>query len=439
MHSHSQWIPTMGPRCRFRPSARRLAIPRHPDEPAPRARQAPRRWRRTATQFAPPPPRDATPTLAHRDAARPTATPHHLEDRDTTPTLAHRDTTPLLPPPATPHHLDGLEPYREGAFTITWLITGGAGYIGAHVVRAMRGAGSEVVVLDDLSTGMRGRVPDDVPLAVASIADLDRVRQTLVDHRVTGVVHLAAKKAVEESVARPLTYYRENVEGLRRLLEAMVAEDVGRLVYSSSAAVYGIPPHSPVTEDAPTVPINPYGQTKLAGEWLADAVGRTTGMRTVSLRYFNVAGAGAPELGDPGVANLVPLALRALATGQPPKVFGDDYPTPDGTCVRDYIHVADLATAHVAAAAAIDEEASGRVYNVSRGVGASVREVLATAGAVTGIDLDAEVVDRRPGDPPELVGDATAIEQELGWRAGHDLTDMLASAWQASATAADAG
>ncbi|HLL33190.1 MAG TPA: UDP-glucose 4-epimerase GalE, partial [Streptomyces sp.] len=260
---------------------------------------------------------------------------------------------------------------------MTWLITGGAGYIGAHVVRAMTEAGERTVVYDDLSTGIAERVPPGVPLEVGSTLDRERLSRVLAGHGITGVVHLAAKKQVGESVDLPLRYYRENVEGLRVLLEAVTAAGVPSFVFSSSAAVYGMPGVDLVTEETPCAPMSPYGETKLAGEWLVRATGRATGLSTASLRYFNVAGAAAPELADTGVLNLVPMVFERLTEGAPPRVFGDDYPTPDGTCVRDYIHVVDLAEAHVAAARAL-EASPGRdlTLNVGRGEGVSVREMI---------------------------------------------------------------
>lgn len=233
---------------------------------------------------------------------------------------------------------------------MTWLITGGAGFIGSHVVKAMQDAGERVVVLDDLSTGRAERLPDGVPLEVGTVLDRDTVARVLRAHAVTGVVHIAGKKQVAESVERPLYYYRENVEGLRVLLDAAVEAGVGRFLFSSSAAVYGMPDVDLVTEETPCAPINPYGETKLAGEWLVSAVGARHGMATASLRYFNVAGAATPALGDDGVFNLVPMVFERLDAGEAPWIFGDDYPTPDGTCVRDFIHVEDIASAHVAAA-----------------------------------------------------------------------------------------
>ncbi|GAA0453805.1 UDP-glucose 4-epimerase GalE [Streptomyces olivaceiscleroticus] len=317
---------------------------------------------------------------------------------------------------------------------MSWLITGGAGYIGAHVVRAMTGAGERAVVLDDLSTGAAERVPEGVPLVVGSTLDRALLDRTIAEHEVAGVVHLAAKKQVGESVELPLLYYRENVHGLRTLLEAVAAGGVGRFVFSSSAAVYGMPSTDSglVTEDTPCVPMSPYGETKLAGEWLTRAAGRAHGISTACLRYFNVAGAGAPELADTGVFNIVPMVFEKLTEGAAPRIFGDDYATPDGTCVRDYIHVEDLADAHLAAARKLAERGPVRdlTVNIGRGEGVSVREMVDLIAEVTGYrDRPAEVTARRPGDPARVVAAADRIAAELGWKARHDVRDMVASAW----------
>ena len=314
---------------------------------------------------------------------------------------------------------------------MTWLLTGGAGYIGAHVVRALRASGRDVVVLDDLSTGVAAKVPDDVPLVEANVLDTGAVGAVLRRHDCVGVIHLAAKKAVSESLERPLHYWEQNVEGLRSLLAATVDAGVEAVVLSSSAACYGEPGGGVVTEDAPTRPLSPYGTTKLAGEWLLRETAAAHDLRHTSLRYFNVAGAGSPTLGDTGVFNLVPMVFRRISDGQPPLVFGDDYPTPDGTCIRDYIHVVDLAEAHVAAAAALETRDLPDVLNVSTARGASVREVVATIREVTGTELEPEVVGRRPGDPPRIVGSAERIHDELGWVSQRDLRDMVTSAWAA--------
>ncbi|MFE9606295.1 UDP-glucose 4-epimerase GalE [Streptomyces hokutonensis] len=314
---------------------------------------------------------------------------------------------------------------------MTWLITGGAGYIGAHVVRAMTEAGEQTVVYDDLSTGIAARVPDGVPLVQGSTLDAELVARTLADQDVTGVVHLAAKKQVGESVDRPLHYYRENVEGLRVLLEAVTTAGVPSFVFSSSAAVYGMPDVELVTEETPCVPMSPYGETKLAGEWLVRATGRATGLSTASLRYFNVAGAASPELADTGVFNIVPMVFEKLTENAPPRIFGDDYATPDGTCVRDYIHVVDLAEAHVAAARAL-QASPGRAItlNIGRGEGVSVREMIDNINAITGYDRPPTVHPRRPGDPARVVASADRITTELGWKAKRDIQDMITSAWE---------
>ena len=306
-------------------------------------------------------------------------------------------------------------------------MTGGAGYIGAHVVRAMRDDGQQVVVLDDLSTGAADRVPDDVRLVRGSVLDPGALADALAG--VTGVVHIAAKKQVGESVAEPLHYYRENVDGLLTLLEACRDRGVDRCVFSSSAATYGMPDVDLVTEDTPTRPLSPYGETKLVGEWLLADCATAFGLRVMSMRYFNVAGAATPALGDPGVFNLIPLVFQALAAGRRPQVFGDDYPTADGTCIRDYVHVSDIAAAHLAAARALDDGACGATYNIGRGRGSSVLEVLEVIGAVTGLDVSHEVVARRAGDPARVVAAVDRIRDGLGFEATYDLTAMVESAW----------
>ncbi|MFD8827783.1 UDP-glucose 4-epimerase GalE, partial [Streptomyces sp. NPDC059605] len=317
---------------------------------------------------------------------------------------------------------------------MTWLITGGAGFIGAHVVRAMRAAGERVAVYDDLSTGDPARVPGDVPFVRGSTLDADLLRHTLADLSVRGVVHLAAKKQVGESVERPLHYYRENVQGLQTLLEAAAGGGVRAFLFSSSAAVYGMPDVRLVTEDTPCAPINPYGETKLAGEWMVRAAGKAHGIATASLRYFNVAGAAAPDLADTGVSNLVPMVFERLTRGEAPVVFGDDYDTGDGTCVRDFIHVDDIASAHLAAARALLDRGPGAdlTLNIGRGEGVSVREMIELIGDVTGYGAAATPVSapRRAGDPARVVASADRIGSELGWSARYDARAMVASAWE---------
>jgi UDP-glucose 4-epimerase len=312
----------------------------------------------------------------------------------------------------------------------SWLVTGGAGYIGAHVVRALRERDESVVVIDDLSTGDAGRV-GDADLVTGSILDTDLVRSTIKKYDVAGIVHIAAKKQVGESVAQPLMYYRENVGGLISVLSAATDAGVEQLVFSSSAATYGMPDVEVVTEQTPGVPLSPYGETKVIGEWLTRAVSAASTLRVVSLRYFNVAGAATPELGDPAILNLVPMALERMTAGEPPRIFGDDYPTPDGTCIRDYVHVADIADAHAAAMRYLSAGGQSATYNIGRGVGSSVREVLTELATATGIDLPPVVVARRPGDPARCVASVAKIEAELGWSARYDLADMVSSAWAA--------
>ena len=313
----------------------------------------------------------------------------------------------------------------------TWLVTGGAGYIGSHVVRVLQASGRGVVVLDDFSAGIESKVPDGVPIVRASVLDRAVVEQALREHKIDGVIHLAAKKAAGESVDIPLEYYRENVLGMLTLLEAMQAADVKALVYSSSAAVYGTPLSNPISEDFPMQPESPYGETKVAGEWMARDCGVANGLSWIALRYFNVAGAASDDLGDPSVNNLVPMVFRALSNGERPQVFGDDYPTPDGSCIRDYIHVADLAEAHVVAAARCETGVRAEAFNVGRGEGTSVLEVMNMISEVIGTDVNAEIVGRRAGDPPASYAATAAIEFELGWKASRDLRAMVTSAWSA--------
>ncbi|GAX49044.1 UDP-glucose 4-epimerase GalE [Streptomyces olivochromogenes] len=314
---------------------------------------------------------------------------------------------------------------------MTWLITGGAGYIGAHVARAMAEAGERVVALDDLSAGVPNRLPESIPLVQGSSLDGDLLKRVLAEHAVTGVVHLAARKQVGESVAQPTRYYQENVGGLATLLEAVAGAGVKRFVFSSSAAVYGNPDVDLITEDTPCAPMSPYGETKLAGEWLVRATGRAHGIATVCLRYFNVAGAATPELADTGVFNVIPMVFDRLTRDEAPRIFGDDYPTPDGTCVRDYIHVADLAEAHLAAARRLAGGATGDLTaNIGRGEGVSVRELLTLIGEVSGDARRPVVEPRRPGDAPRAVASADLAARELDWSARRGVREMVESAWQ---------
>jgi UDP-glucose 4-epimerase len=312
----------------------------------------------------------------------------------------------------------------------TWLVVGGAGYIGAHVVRRLRGDGYPVVVMDDLSTGDPARIPADVPLVVGSVGDRGAVSRALREHRVAAVMHLAGRKSAPESVAHPTSYYQDNVEGMRVLLDEMVSAGVTRIVLSSSAAVYGMPSGSLVTEESPTEPINPYGQTKLACEWMLRSVGIAHGVSWIALRYFNVVGSDDELLADRGGSNLFPLVFREVVAGRPAVVSGSDYPTRDGTGVRDYVHVSDVADAHAAAARRLVRGSAAEVYNVGTGRGHSVLEVLNAVRSVTGMPVAVTSAPRRPGDPPEVVAAVDKIDRELGWRARNDLADMVHDTWQ---------
>jgi UDP-glucose 4-epimerase len=317
---------------------------------------------------------------------------------------------------------------------VTWLVTGGAGYIGAHVVHTLRAAAEQVVVLDNLSSGLATRVPDAVPLVKADVRDLAEVSRAVRHHRATGVIHLAARKDVAESVADPLSYYRDNLDGLRSVLTAAAEHGANNIVFSSSAAVYGASPTGRVDEQSPTAPANAYGRTKLAGEWMLRDAAEATGLRFVALRYFNVAGAASPHLGDAGETNLVPRLLRAAVDGRPAQVYGIDHPTPDGSCVRDYVHVGDIADAHLAAAQALRAGfVDAEILNVGRGTGVSVLEMIRAVRRVCDRPLVAEPAPRRTGDPSCVVAAAHRIREVLGWHATRDLDDIVSSAWAAFA------
>ncbi|UZN03000.1 UDP-glucose 4-epimerase GalE [Cellulomonas sp. S1-8] len=315
------------------------------------------------------------------------------------------------------------------------LVTGGAGYIGAHVVDALLRSGRGVVVVDDLSTGRADRVPG-LPLVQVDLAtpgSPDVLVETMDTWDVTAVVHLAGRKKVGESVARPAWYHEQNVGGTAHVLRAMASAGVPHLVFSSSAAVYGSPAVALVDEDTPTHPISPYGATKLACEDLA-ARAVTDGVGSFSLRYFNVAGAGSWLLRDDEEANLVTTVLGRLARGEAPQVNGDDYPTPDGTCVRDLVDVRDVADAHVAALRALEGAATpaAEVLNVGTGSGVSVREVVDRLCALDGHGLPVEVLPRRAGDPATVVAAVGRARDRLGWQASYGLDDVLRSAWSAA-------
>ncbi len=316
---------------------------------------------------------------------------------------------------------------------MTWLVTGGAGYIGAHVVRALAEAGLAPVVLDDLSSGYEEFVPAGVPFVRGSILDGALLVETLARHDVRGVIHVAGFKYAGVSVKEPLHTYRQNVEGTATLLAAMQEKGVDKIVFSSSAAVYGTPDVDLVTESTPKSPQSPYGESKLIGEWLLADQGVARGLRHTALRYFNVVGSGDPAVYDASPHNLFPLIFTALDEGRIPQINGDDYATPDGTNVRDYIHVVDLATSHVAAAKRLAAgEPVEPAYNLGSGDGVSVREIMTTVADVTGIDFTPVVAPRRAGDPARIVAAGDLAARDLDWRMRHTLTEMIQSHWLAT-------
>jgi UDP-glucose 4-epimerase len=319
---------------------------------------------------------------------------------------------------------------------MSWLVTGGAGYIGSHVVRAFEEVDLPAVVIDDLSSGHREFVGAATPLVEGSILDTDLVVRTCKEHDVEGVVHLAGFKYAGVSVQRPLHTYTQNVTGTVSLLDAMDRTGVTNMVFSSSAATFGTPDVVIVTEDTGTFPESPYGESKLIGEWLMRDQAVATGLRHTSLRYFNVVGSGSDDLYDSSPHNLFPLIFEALISGRTPRINGDDYNTPDGTCVRDYVHVADLALAHVVAARRLAAgETLEPVYNLGSGEGSSVRQIMDTVRDVTGIDFTPEIGPRRPGDPDRIVASGELASRDLDWAMRHDLHGMVESAWRARRSA----
>ena len=314
------------------------------------------------------------------------------------------------------------------------VVTGGAGYIGSHAVRALVDGGHQVAVIDDLSAGHAAAVPAGVPLTRAAIHDVEVVRRVLVDHRADAVMHFAAWLAVSESVARPLEYYENNVAGTLAVLAAMRDAGVQRFVFSSTCAVYGEPSAVPIVETEEKRPINAYGQTKLAIEQALPHLERAHGIRWIALRYFNAAGAHPDgSIGEDHAheIHLIPLAIRAANGGTPLKVFGQDYPTPDGTCLRDYIHVCDLADAHLRALAGLERGLPSGAYNIGTGSPNSVREVIDTVSRVLGRPVAWDPAPRRPGDPAALYAAGDRAKQDLGWEPRcSDLEQIVRHAWQ---------
>ncbi len=313
------------------------------------------------------------------------------------------------------------------------LVTGGAGYIGAHVAAELLKVGYSVRIYDDFSNGLHKRVDGNFrDIVEGDILDREKLIQAM--HGVDAVIHLAAKKAVEESVKNPLKYYENNVGGTLNLLAAMTLKGVKKIVFSSSAAVYSPNDKDAVEETDPTVPLSPYGATKLLSEELITTVGNAEQISHISLRYFNVVGAAIPAFGDNSKDNLVPKVFLALKNGKRPQIYGTDYPTPDGTCIRDYIHVQDLALAHVAALKKTESGFVSSIYNVGSGNGYSVREMMNQISATLGKDINPEESPARAGDSPKLIASTAKIERELGWKPTATLKEMIDSSWAAESS-----
>jgi UDP-glucose 4-epimerase len=317
----------------------------------------------------------------------------------------------------------------------TILITGGAGYIGSHAVLAFRDGGTPVVVLDDLSTGRRAAVAGDVPFIQGDVGDGKLVKTVIRDHKIAAVMHFAGSIVVPESVSDPLKYYRNNSCASRTLIEACVKGGVKRFIFSSTAAVYGIPEKVPVAEESPLQPINPYGTSKLVMEWMLRDTALAHDFAYAALRYFNVAGA--DPKGRSGQATKSPTHLIEISTlvaagmRDHLTIFGDDFDTPDGTCIRDYIHVTDLAEAHVLALRYLEGGGTSGAFNLGNQRGFSVREVADAVRRVTGREFEVRMGPRRPGDPGALVADATAARTAFGWTPKHaDLDSQIGDAWR---------
>jgi UDP-glucose 4-epimerase len=318
---------------------------------------------------------------------------------------------------------------------MTWLVTGGAGYIGSHVVRKLVQASMDVVVFDDFSTGVRSFIPDAVPLVEGTLLETQLVENALREHSIEGVIHIAGFKFAGISVEKPIHAYEQNVTAMMSLLAAMDTVGVDKIVFSSSSSVYGNAASGLVEEHYPFNPTSPYGESKVIGEWLLRNQATARGLKHTSLRYFNVVGSDVPELPDVSPYNLFSMVFAGLERGEAPTIFGNDYDTPDGTCIRDYIHVGDLAAAHVAAARALSEgHPVEAAYNLGSGVGTSVAEMMSAIASVTRHDFTPVQGPRRAGDPARVVASGELASQDLGWAMTHSLEDMIASAWEARAS-----
>lgn len=314
---------------------------------------------------------------------------------------------------------------------MVWLVTGGAGYIGSHVVHALIEAGITPAVLDDFSTGQRSFIPEDVTVYHGTLLDEIFLEKVFTDS-FEGVIHLAGYKYAGQSVHKPLLTYEQNVTATVNLLRAFTRHEITAFVFSSSASVYGTPDVDRVIEETALKPESPYGESKLIGEWLVNDVIKCSGIRATSLRYFNVVGSGHSQIVDLSPYNLFPLLFRALEAGETPHINGDDFETPDGTCVRDYVHVSDIARAHVVAAQLLSRGVELQsAYNLGAGTGTSVRQIMESAQTVTGIDFVPEVRPRRPGDPAQIVATGELASRDLAWKNTFTIEEMLESAWSA--------
>ena len=312
------------------------------------------------------------------------------------------------------------------------MVTGGAGYIGSHVVRELQNEGMSVVVLDNLSTGVRGFVPPEVPFINGDLLDTGGVQRALAEYSITGVIHIAGFKFAGISVEEPLHTYEQNVTAMMSLLRAMEDEGVRNIVFSSSSSVYGNAANALVTEDYPLNPTSPYGESKVIGEWLLRNQGIATDLVHTSLRYFNVVGSGDQNLPDVSPYNLFSMVFAGLEQNRVPVIFGNDYETPDGTCIRDYIHVSDLAKAHVGAAERMERGDSVQAaYNLGSGTGTSVAEMMSAISRVTGIAFTPVNGPRRAGDPARVVASGERASREIGWSMTHSLDQMILSAYEA--------